>query len=87
MPDTFKQDNLEFVKNVGLWPNQSRLPMKRYSDEKSDYEMGVLVYRESSNSYAWFEGANLFGNIDPKLGQVVSLAQIEKLIDDGWMVD
>lgn len=85
--DQFKQQNLDFIEAVGLWPNQSRLPMKRWSDEKNTYETGVLQFREATNTYLWVQGANMYENLHPSAGHVVSMVQLRQLVDDGWMVD
>jgi hypothetical protein len=87
MTTDFKQQNLDFIEAVGAWTNQSRLSMKRWSDEKNVYERGVLQFREASNTYVWNEGASMFDELPPTSGQVVSMVQIKQLVDDGWMVD
>lgn len=85
--EAFKQQNLDFIESVGLWPNQSRLSMKRWSDEKSAYETGVLQFREATNTYLWVADVNGFQPLAPDAGHVVSMVQLKQLIDDGWMVD
>lgn len=85
--EAFKQQNLDFIEAVGLWPNQSRLPMKRWSDEQNKYETGILQFREATSTYLWVQGVTIFDSIAAFAGNVVSMVQIRQLIDDGWMVD
>jgi hypothetical protein len=89
MDSRFKQDNLDFIQSVGAWPTPTLLMLKRWSEEKATHEWGQLKYNESDDSYGWF----YFGTsryvmtIDSNPHHLIGWPQIEKMIDDGWMVD
>jgi hypothetical protein len=79
MPD------LEMVQRPGSWPCWPFLPLKRSSE--SDPNSGVLC--EGGGRFAWLKGANLYALNEDILvrREMIDLAGIKQLLDDGWEVD
>ena len=86
--DAFQIACVDMVESTGKWPLYPFLPMKRWVDERNGYEFAVIKHDETTETYGWYDGETPFTmrwNTEPT--EVLTREQVEKKIEQGWVVD
>lgn len=85
---SFADDQAWLLESTGLWPCYPYLPLKRWTDEKADYEYGLIRQNPATGLYEWYPHKTLDA-LDRGESPAATFAkgQVEaQLFDIGWMV-
>jgi hypothetical protein len=83
--DQIKEDTLRLIEATGLWPQYPLLQMKQWDDAKNEYAFGVLKDLDTGQ-YQWWPGDS-FDTFRATQPLLIGKPELERLIDNGWMVD
>lgn len=76
--------DLQMMQTPSLWPLGFRLPMKKVVDGQLRY--GFLLDFHA-DEFWWFDGKTIYDDVVLADASVLRRGELQRLIDEGWMVD